>query len=464
MSVYASDKHGFKEGSLDYLTVLGFEMGKTEFLYCFGTVTRQAVTKYAYESINFQTVPKSIGFYNKKSQSIITCGSHSDEHYKCHSHSSKTSVGFSNKLLPVDSAIVHVEDEVWSLGGRERFIPEDGPLMEPASFKNVFSRSIIILKTLSLSQDFVDSIDHRLPFPLAYHCAVYMKETKQLFVHGGSLNANDQFNGVLLYNINNRKWKIINEENPCGSLLQYETTQCEMYDDQIIVVPLANARNESCTALFGINSQSWIKSITKDGRDGLFGGVLIKTKGKLLYLGGSRNRYRSYDKDRARTLSDQESVQSGLHYLWHYDGLNEPWMKKIYEFNGHSWHVWSNTLPLPVYNTLVVPISDHQICENKRPKLMKDKDLKLRHTLKPDRSFFLNSFSRCGGIEYENDYFLDYRIIWENSIISRAPLDNLICFSEEPWYIADDTYDFHKANEKCKVKIVNNCKYSGRRL
>ena len=103
---------------MDYFTVLGFENGKSEFLYCFETVTRQAITRYNYESINFQTVPKSMGFYEKESQSIITCGSQVDEKYKCHMHGPRTSVEFSEKLLPINSAVIELENEIWFLGSK----------------------------------------------------------------------------------------------------------------------------------------------------------------------------------------------------------------------------------------------------------------------------------------------------------------------------------------------------------
>ena len=166
-------KLGLKEGSMDHLLILGFQKNVPELLHCYETVARQTVARHTYESINFQPVALSTGFYAKKS--IITCGSNLDEKYKCHSHSEKSSSEFSQILSPVNSAQVNINGEIWILGGRERIIPNDGPLMEPASYSTTsFSQKIITLDTTYLSNDFVDDGKHRLPFPIAFHCAIYI--------------------------------------------------------------------------------------------------------------------------------------------------------------------------------------------------------------------------------------------------------------------------------------------------
>ena len=160
---------------MDHLIILGFQKNVDKFLYCFETVTRQTVAKHTYESINFQSVALSMGFYVKNFQSIITCGSNLDDKYKCHSHTKKSSSEFSEKLLPINSAQVNINGEIWFLGGRDRIIPYDGPLMEPASYSiTSFSRKIITLDTSYLSNDFIDNGQHQLPFPLAFHCSLYI--------------------------------------------------------------------------------------------------------------------------------------------------------------------------------------------------------------------------------------------------------------------------------------------------
>ena len=366
---------------------------------------RQGVTRYNYESVNWQTVAKSVGVYNQKSKVIITCGSHVDDNYKCYSYNGKMSVGFSQKLMPVNSGVVDVIDEIWFIGGRERTLPKDGPLKETASYGANYTNKVIVLSKSHLSNDFRVNETLALPFGIAFHCGLLIRGYNKIFVHGGITNNGTQFLDVLFYDRENMTWDVVKESNPCGSVPLYESTQCELYNKDIIVVPSANTRNQSCTSTFNMNNMKWDKHILNDGRYGIYGGVLINAKSRLLYLGGRRSRLRDSSEDTFRKLSDQESVVSSIFFLWHYGGLDEPSMRKIYEFNGYSWTPWSNELPLPIINNTVVNIYESDYCEVNKPKLMSSKDLELKHSLKPDRTVHLETFSRCTKHETETGVF-----------------------------------------------------------
>ena len=132
--------------------------------------------------------------------------------------------------------------------------------------------------------------------------------------------------------------------------------------------------------------------VLDDGRVGFFGGTLVKAKGKLLYLGGSADRYRDSSKDGPKRFSYQEELQYGVKYSWRYGGLDEYPMRKIYEFDGYSWRSWLNTLPVPAYNNTVIAVEDENICRDS--KLMTQDQFNAKLRLKPDRSMYIDSFTR----------------------------------------------------------------------
>ena len=80
---YYKDKQKLKEGSIDYFSLLAFQKDSNEFLRCFETMARQVVSRFNYESINFQSVMKSVGYYDKKSNGIVTCATNFDSQDDC---------------------------------------------------------------------------------------------------------------------------------------------------------------------------------------------------------------------------------------------------------------------------------------------------------------------------------------------------------------------------------------------
>ena len=107
-SLYVTEPKGFSEGSIDYFSVMAFQKGKDDFLHCFDTTARQAVSRLNYESINFQSVRKSFGFYDELSKGIYLCGTNLDDEYKCYLHNGHSTVGVSKIVLPSGAAIVKV--------------------------------------------------------------------------------------------------------------------------------------------------------------------------------------------------------------------------------------------------------------------------------------------------------------------------------------------------------------------
>lgn len=128
-SFFFKELKGFKEGSIDYISVLGLEKGKREFLHCFETSARQVASRFNYESINYRVVPKSAAFYDQTAKGVVVCGTNIDDNLrcklsniesslncrynfifvdKCHVHNGKTSVGYSKTLLPQDSSVVQM--------------------------------------------------------------------------------------------------------------------------------------------------------------------------------------------------------------------------------------------------------------------------------------------------------------------------------------------------------------------
>lgn len=158
------------------------------------------------------------------------------------------------------------------------------------------------------------------------------------------------------------------------------------------MVIIVFCRNESCTAIFDLITMKWKSVIIDDGRIGVFGGTLVKVKDKLLYLGGSTDRYHNSSKDGPKRFTAQEEIQYGVEYTWKYGGLDEPSMRKIYEFNGYSWISWLNILPLPAYNNTVFGVEDENICRDS--KLMTEDKFHAKSRLKPDRSMYMDSYSR----------------------------------------------------------------------
>ena len=220
----------------------------------------------------------------------------------------------SHMILPAYSATVESDDSVWVLGGRERLIPAGGPLDLPPAYKETFTDKIFTFK-----HDFRES-DLTLPMPLAYHCAVLLsKHPKRLFIHGGATNLWNPFNDVLIYHFSNNSWMTLERtQNPCGTPIRaaLDQTQCGLFEEEdLVVVPSIN----SCTAIFDPKSLRWIRSVTDDGREGSFGGVLIRaTKGRLLYLGGSKHALRNDSLDGVQRVHGQENVQQGVDHKWVY--------------------------------------------------------------------------------------------------------------------------------------------------
>ena len=80
---YYWDYKGYSEGSVDYISVFGFEKGKNDLIQCLETTSRQTVSRLHGESINSIHVPVSFGFHIKDSEHIIVCGTNMDDKLGC---------------------------------------------------------------------------------------------------------------------------------------------------------------------------------------------------------------------------------------------------------------------------------------------------------------------------------------------------------------------------------------------
>ena len=76
--------------------------------------------------------------------------------------------------------------------------------------------------------------------------------------------------------------------------------------------------------VFNLELMRWDKKVTSDGRKGLFGGALIKTNEKLLYLGGSEQLHRDASRDGPFRQPDDETLLTGMEYRWAHIWF-DPW-------------------------------------------------------------------------------------------------------------------------------------------
>ena len=67
---------GYKEGSVDYFSILAFQRNRHEFLHCLDVIARQVLSRMAQESIYSTALPKSFAFNHKRG--IIICGTNLD--------------------------------------------------------------------------------------------------------------------------------------------------------------------------------------------------------------------------------------------------------------------------------------------------------------------------------------------------------------------------------------------------
>ena len=98
--------------------------------------------------------------------------------------------------------------------------------------------------------------------------------------------------------------------------------------------------------------------------------------------------------------------------MWNYHGLDEPSMRKIFEFDGHRWVMWKNKLPAPVQNSTVIPIDGHELCEKSSPQFMTEEQFVEKSLLKLDTTLPIWRVSRCGGYEEELGYHEPLRYNW----------------------------------------------------
>lgn len=276
----------------------------------------------------------------------------------CYKSTKQFTVGFSKVILPSSAAVIHkyiINDtqgvlpqrltnfifsgnSIWIMGGRERLIPKGRRTNVPPVYKDSFTNKIFVLK-----HDFIES-DLKLPFPLAYHCAILTTQpSKRLFIHGGATSLTTPFNGVIIYHFTNNSWTTIEQGNPCMMsklTLTFEQSQCGALNDNLMVVPTA----KSCTAIFDLVTWNWLEPIYNDGRVGNFGGVLIKSKDKLLYLGGRKQSLRNSSFDGTKRVYGQESVQLGIDYKWVYQVRNSDTVHTITvdsSLSNHTKHLFS---------------------------------------------------------------------------------------------------------------------------
>ena len=71
------------EGSVDFISVFGLQKGKSEFIKCLETTSRQTVSRFNGESIHSRSLPHSFGFHLKGTQDISICGMHLDNKLGC---------------------------------------------------------------------------------------------------------------------------------------------------------------------------------------------------------------------------------------------------------------------------------------------------------------------------------------------------------------------------------------------
>ena len=76
---YLRDLRNYKEGSLDYFSVLGLQKGKHHFLKCLETTVRQGVSASNRDSYHSKALPKSFAFNTQSSQGIVICGTNIDD-------------------------------------------------------------------------------------------------------------------------------------------------------------------------------------------------------------------------------------------------------------------------------------------------------------------------------------------------------------------------------------------------
>ena len=121
-------------------------------------------------------------------------------------------------------------------------------------------------------------------------------------------------------------------------------------------------------------------------------------------------------------MTAHEHVLTGYDYLWDYRGIDEPSMRKIYEFDGQRWFSWENRLPVPVQNNTVIHVDSDELCE--KGSLMTEEQFVNKGSLKPDKTLPMWTYSRCGDGEVELGVGPFYW--WDNR---NHPLENLKCFS-----------------------------------
>ena len=111
------------------------------------------------------------------------------------------------------------------LGGNERIIPKEGPTMLPPSYNGHSTNRIFILNREYMSESFYESENMQLPFPMANHCAVFLRKENTIFVHKEGRRIK-----TLLLNLNTLKWQEIesHEANQCTKDVVHEDqTHCE---------------------------------------------------------------------------------------------------------------------------------------------------------------------------------------------------------------------------------------------
>lgn len=99
-------------------------------------------------------------------------------------------------------------------------------------------------------------------------------------------------------------------------------------------------------------------------------------------------------------------------------------MYHIYEFRGNEWSLWSNKLPLPVFNNTVVSIEDNRICDTKGKRFDKNQLLS-GFKLKPDRSVNRVQITRC--YEFYPEMVGYQAFEWFSWFHSDVPLKDLSC-------------------------------------
>ena len=249
-----------------------------------------------------------------------------------------------------------IDEYVWVLGGRKRIITPPNSLLYSPEFESEYTDSIYTSDTKKITDDFQLSNDKKLPIGLAFHCAIYLEELNDIFVHGGQKSDTEPSSHSFLYSLAANLWKELPQiDTNCNRVPLFHETQCGLNQGHLIIIP----QLESCTAIFDLNSMTWT-TITNDGRKSVYGGVMVNRglNKNLYFLGGREYLHRNGSKDRFVRVTGHEYVQTYRRYKWVYAEVDIPSMRNIYEYDqgSNKWKLWPNKLPLPVNNNTVVSI------------------------------------------------------------------------------------------------------------